>query len=123
MGCFYEKTKKPLLVYVLFDTKSNKLLSFQYVRWHSKLDPGVIDIQNWEIDYVEAIEISKEFYSETDGFRYDSILIETNNSFPFEDEDWEDWCMDLYDEQTANRYSTRIDPYTGEITSHSIWKF
>ncbi len=118
-----KKQKKSLLVYVVLDTKNNKLLSFEYVRWHSKLDPGVIDIQNWEIDYTEAVEISKEFYSKTDGFRFDSAHIQTNNSFPSEDEDWEDWCMDLYDEQSVNRYYTRVDPYTGEITQHSIWEY
>lgn len=118
-----KKQKKPLLVYVDFDTKNNELLSFKYVSWHSKLDPGIINIQNWKIDYAEAIEISKEFYSETDGFRYDSILIYTCNSHPFEDEDWEDWSVTFRDFQSKRNYNTRIEPYTGEILNHGIWKW
>ena len=117
-----EKNKeKPLLVYVNFDTKSYKLLSFRYTAWNSKLHPGFINIPNWKIDYAEAIEISKGFYSKTDGFRYDSIRIHTCNSYPFEDEDWEDWFVVLYDEQNNKNYYTRIEPYTGEVLIHSIW--
>ena len=114
-----KKQKKPLLVYVDFDTKSNKLLSFDYTSWHSKLDPGIINIQNWKIDYAEAIEISEEFYSETDGFTYDSVQINTCNSHKDKPEDW---FVVLNDDQSKKRYYTRIDPYTGEIFVHSIWK-
>lgn len=115
-----KKQKKPLLVYVDFDTKNNKLLSFKYVSWHSKLDPGLINLQNWKIDYAEAIEISKAFYSETDGFRYDDILIETINSFPATDEDW---SVAFRDFQSKRNYNTHIDPYTEEILYHGIWKW
>ena len=118
-----KKQKKPLLVYVDFDTKNDKLLSFKYVSWHSKLYPGLINLQNWKIDYAEAIEISKEFYSETDGFRYDDVLIETIDSFPATDEDWEDWSVAFRDYQSKRNYNTHIDPYTGEILNHGIGKW
>ncbi|MBR5542607.1 MAG: hypothetical protein IKU65_00735, partial [Oscillospiraceae bacterium] len=85
----------------------------------SKLDPGIINIQNWKIDYAEAIEISEEFYSETDGFTYDSVQINTCNSHKDKPEDW---FVVLNDDQSKKRYYTRIDPYTGEIFVHSIWK-
>lgn len=114
-----KKQKKPLLVYVDFDTKNNKLLSFQYVTWNSKAHPGVINMHKWKIDYEEAIELSKEFYSKTQGFRYDSVWIETCNSHKEKDEDW---SVILNDEQSWKRYYTRIDPYTGEIFVHSIWE-
>lgn len=84
------------------------------------MDPGIINFQDWEIDYAEAIEISEEFFSQTDGFRYDQIIIQTVDSHPSNDEDWEDWMVDLYDDQNKKQYYTRIDPYTGEITIHSI---
>lgn len=115
--------KKPLLVYVKFDTRNNKLLSFKYVNWHSKLDPGIIYFQDWKIDYAEAIEISEKFFSQTDGFRYDRVLIFSCNSFPSKDEDWEDWFVDIFDEQGNKKYYTRIDPYTGEILRHGIYKY
>ena len=118
-----KKQKKPLLVYVDFDTKNNKLLSFKYVSWHSKLDPGVINIHNWGIDYAEAIEISKELHSKTDGFRYDDVIIRTDNSHPFEDEDWEVWSVAFRDYQSKKNYDTRIEPYIGEILNHGIWKW
>lgn len=115
-----KKEKKPLLVYVDFDTKSNKLLSFHYNNWHSKLDPGIINFQDWEIDYAEAIELSEKFFSQTDGFRYDRIIMHTVDSHPSEDEDWEDWMVDFFDDQNKKKYYTRIDPCTGEILRHSI---
>ena len=118
-----KKQRKPLLVDVDFDTKSNKLLSFQYNNWHSKLDPGIINFQDWEIDYAEAVEISEKFFSQTDGFRYDRVLIKTCNSHPFKDEDWEDWSVDFFDDQNKKKYYTRIDPYTGEILRHSTSEY
>lgn len=116
-----KKQKKPLLVYVDFDTKNNKFLSFKYNHYHSKLDPGIINYDDWEIDYAEAIEISKEFYSKTEGFRYDDVIIETCNAFPSKDEVWEDWDVVFRDKQSGKFYSTRIDPYTGEILNHGSW--
>lgn len=115
--------KKPMISYVKFDTKSNKLLYLKYAGWDSKLHPGFIDIQNWKIDYAEALEISKEFYSKTAGFRYDDVIIRTCNSYPFEDEDWEDWSLLFRDYQNEKNYCTRIEPYTGEILNHSIWEW
>ena len=115
--------KKPMLAYVKFDTKSNKLLYFKYVGWDSKLHPGFIDIQNWKIDYAEALEISKEFHSKTEGFRYEDVIIKTCNSHPFEDEDWEDWSVVFRDFRNGKNYETRIDPYTGEILDHGIWEW
>jgi len=117
-----KKQKRPWLVYVNFDTKNNKLLSFKYVNWHSKLDPGIINIQNWGIDYAEAIEITKEFYSKTEGFRYDDVIIRTCNSHPSEDEDWENWAVVFRDYRNKKIYDTRIEPYTGEILRHSSWE-
>lgn len=118
-----KKQRKPLLVYVDFDTKSNKLLSFNYNGWHSKLDPGIINFQDWKIDHTEAIEISERFFSEADGFRYDRVLIYSCNSHPFKDEYWEDWSVSLYDDKGKKKYYTRIDPYTGEILRHSISEY
>ena len=115
-----KKEKKPLLVDVDFDTKSNKFLSFYYQGWYSDLDPGIINFQDWEIDYAEAIELSEKFFSQTDGFRYDRIIMYTVDSHPSEDEDWEDWMVDLYDDQNKKKYYARIESYTGEILRHSI---
>ena len=115
-----KKQRKPLLAYVDFDTKNNKLLSYNYVSWHSKLDPGLISFQDWEIDYAEAIEISEKFFSQTDDFRYDSVLIESYNPHPSKDENGEDWLVNFFDDQGEKKYYTRVDPYTGEITVHSI---
>ena len=112
--------KKPMLVYVEFDTKSNKLLRFNYVSWDSKLHPGIINLQNWKVDYAETIEITKEFYSKTGGFRYDEAIIRTCNSYP-DQEYWEDWLLTFYDMRNGKKYHIRIDPYTGEITSHGIF--
>ena len=118
-----KKEKKPLLVDVDFDTKSNKLLSFNYVSWHSKLDPGLINFQDWEIDYTEAIEISKEFFSQAAGLRFDRILMYTVNSHPSKDKDWEAWMVDFFDDQNKKKYYARIEPYTGEILRHSISEY
>ena len=117
-----KKERKPQLVYVKFDTKSNKLLSFYYQGWYSDLDPGVINFQDWEIDYAEAIEISEKFFSQADGFRYDRVWMFTVNSHPSEDEDWEDWVVVLDDDQGEKRYRAHIDPYTGDVLLHSISK-
>ncbi len=115
--------KKPMIVFVYLDTKINKLLRLEYAGWDSKLHPGFIDIQNWKIDYAEALEISKEFYSKTAGFRYDDVIIETCNPYPSEDEDWEDWSVVFRDYQNRKNYYTRIEPYTGEILRHSSWEW
>ena len=117
-----KKERKPQLVYVKFDTKSNKLLSFYYQGWQSKSDPGIINFQDWAIDYTEAIEISEKFFSQADGFRYDRVWMYTVDSHPSEDEDWEVWMVDLLDDQGEKRYYARIDPYTGDVLLHSISK-
>lgn len=113
--------KKPMIVFVDFDTKNNKLLRFNYAGRDSKLHPGFIDIQNWKIDYAEAIEIAKELHSKTEGFRYDDITIESCNPYPYEAEDGEFWSVLLYDFQSTTHYNTHIDPYTGEVIGHGNW--
>lgn len=118
-----KEQKKPMLVYVNFDTKSNKLLDFKYADWHSKLDPGIINIQNWKIDYAEAFEISKEFHSKTDGFRYDDVIIRSYDSYPVADEEKEVWVVSFCDIPGEKNYNTRIDPYTGEVLNHGIWDY
>jgi len=114
--------ENPMIACVQFDTKNNKLLHFEYEGRDSKLHPGFIDIQNWKIDYAEALEISKEFYSKTEGFRYDDVIIRTCNSHPSEDEDWENWAVVFRDYRNKKIYDTRIEPYTGEILRHSSWE-
>ena len=63
---------------------------------------------------------SEKFFSQTDDFRYDSVLIESYNPHPSKDENGEDWLVDFFDDQGKKKYYTRVDPYTGEITVHSI---
>ena len=119
VGLVEKGKKRPQIAYVKFDTKNNMLLNFYYYGYETKVYPGIIDFQNWKIDYEDAIEISEEFYSETEGFQYDSVLIETNDSYRGE-EGWEVWRVLFYDYQNEKRYYTHIDPYTGGVLDHEV---
>ena len=119
---FVEKdNKKPRVVFAYLDTNEGVISKLQDYGRESKLYPGIINLREWSIDSTDAVLITKDFFKNDYGFRYDEIWIYTYNDYLADSSKGEErWLVYLTDKQNDIRYSTRIDPYSGEVISHSV---
>jgi len=103
------------------DTQEGILYKFQDLGRESKLYPGVIDLQDWEIDSTDAVRIFEEFFCDDEDFLYDEIRLYTYSDSLIDYQGKEEyWMVSLIDEEKNICYNIRINAYSGEITSHTI---
>jgi hypothetical protein len=89
-----------------------------------KLNPGAIHLQDWNIDSTDAVKIAEEFFSSTEGFRYDEVYLYTANTTGLEGNSngEERWRVKLRDRKNEITYNLWIDVYTGEALSDNMQK-
>ena len=118
---FVEKDhEKPILLFARLDTREMVFYKIEDYARESKLNPGIINFRDWIIDSTDALRLTEEFFSTDPDFQYNRIWLNTySNSFIWRQGDVEEWHVYLTDDENDIRYSTHINPYSGEITSHS----
>jgi hypothetical protein len=105
-------TTSPNVIAVTVDTIENKIVNIKKMGSNSKLDPGRIDFNQWKIDSDEAFRITESIFKAQNGFRYDEIIIRTNNIYLHDNEVWK---IKMYDFNNKIEYRSTISPYSGEV--------
>jgi hypothetical protein len=100
------------VIEVIFDTLNNKLEKIKYLGSDSKVDPGILLIDEWSVNSNEALEIALGIYGDKED-NFDSIYLKTNNLRNY-------WVVLLF--KNNIRYFVEVDPYSGEIISHGKQK-
>ena len=108
------------VIFAYLDTWEGVFYKFEDYGRESKLYPGVIHLEDWMVDSTDAVRISEDFYNDNKKFRYDSIWLKTFSNYFGSVETWEVYLRDV---ENNVRYETSIDPYSGEVRSHSIRDF
>lgn len=103
---------EPNVIEVEINTVENKIVSLNRMGSNSKLDPGRIEFHNWNIDSDEAFRIIEDIFKSQSGFRYDKVIIASNNIYLY---DKEVWKVKMYDFNNKLEYRGTINPYTGEV--------
>lgn len=107
------KNNVPNLITVNINTKENKIDRIISQERDTKIVPGEIDIENWNIDSTDAIDIATKQIKKSDSnFTFDYIYINGNNNYR---DGVEVWNITLFNTITGKAYITKIDVYTGEI--------
>jgi len=104
-----ENTK---VIFADLDTRRSIFHRFSDQGRESKLNPGIIYIQNWKIDSKDAVRIAEDYISARENFRYDEIWLISVSYYRGNKEVW-----DVYLTNNNNdiRYNLTIDPYSGEV--------
>lgn len=100
------------IIYVKIDTENHKIKEVVRRGYDSKLDPGKINMEAWKVDSINAVKITEEFFSETNGFKYTHMILHTPNVMG------ESWSVSLRNKE--NIYDSHIDPKTGEVLYNNI---
>jgi hypothetical protein len=98
----------PHVIEVIFNTSNNKLEKIKYLGNDSKVDPGIVLIDEWNFNSNEALDIALEVYGDKED-NFDSIYIKTNNVRNY-------WVVLFF--KNNIRYFVEVDPYSGEVISH-----
>ena len=94
----------PNVIEVKFDTLQNKYIGIEKLGENSKLDPGWLNIDKWNIDSNQAYEITEGFFKVNKEF--ESALIYSNYIRDV-------WIVNLY--KNNKEYFAEIKPYNGNV--------
>lgn len=118
-----QNSDNPKIFKAALNTREGMLYEFTDWGRESKLYPGIIHLQNWNIDSTDAVRISEEFFRAEKDFRYDKIGLRSSDNFSIGDvANPERWSVYLSDYKNKIRYKAEIYAYTGEVLYHSIQK-
>lgn len=109
------KNGVPNIITVEVDTKGKRIIKIQRQERNSKIEPGRININNWNIDSKGLFDIVKENFDDVKDFEdFDlmPIYISGNNGYSGGIETWD---ISFYSIKSQKEYYLKVDPYTGEI--------
>lgn len=111
------KEDVPNIITVNVDTKANKIVSIIKQERNSKIEPELIELEQWNTDIKEVIEKAKEAFLLEGDTHFQHIYI--SNSYLGEEKRpvWSITCFDIIEQKG---YSIDIDVYTGEQLNPKI---
>lgn len=119
---WYKDEKKnrkgvPNIITVEYDTKQRKIIRIVNQVRDSKIVPGILNIDKWNIDSNEAINIAKNTFDKLNDFEFTVAHLSVNKLY---NDSKEKWSVNLYNENNKKAYHLEIDVYTGEIYRNEI---
>jgi hypothetical protein len=102
------------------DTVKQKLVNIKYLGNDSKINPGSLSINEWKIDSDVAIKIALKAFNNIRDFKYDKVIIHTNNNYHKKIELWE---VEFHDLEKNKKYWCTINPRDGLILHQGIKDF
>lgn len=107
----------PNIITVNVDTKANKIVSIIKQERNSKIEPQLIELDQWNVDIKEAIQKAKEAFLSEGDIHFQNIYI--SNRYLGE-EKRPVWSITCFDTIEQKGYSIDIDVYTGEQLNPKI---
>jgi uncharacterized protein (UPF0216 family) len=119
---WYKDEKKnrkgvPNIITVEYDTKQRKIIRIVNQVRDSKIVPGILNIDKWNIDSNEAFDIAKNTFDKLSDFEFTVAHIFVDKLY---NDSKEKWSVNLYNENNKKAYHLEIDVYTGEIYRNEI---
>jgi uncharacterized protein (UPF0216 family) len=119
---WYKDEKKnrkgvPNIITVEYDTKQRKIIRIVNQVRESKIVPGILNIDKWNIDSNEAFDIAKNTFDKLSDFEFTVAHIFVDKLY---NDSKEKWSVNLYNENNKKAYHLEIDVYTGEIYRNEI---
>ena len=119
---WYKDDKKnrkgvPNIITVEFDTKEKKIIRIAKQVRDSKIEPDVINIEKWNLDSSDILNISKEKFPELKDSNITLVHISGNKLFA---DTKEFWRLNIWVEESKRSYHIKVDPYTGEVFSSEV---
>ncbi|MFC3800870.1 hypothetical protein [Cohnella sp. GCM10012308] len=109
----------PSVVEIAIDTIGMKVVQLSELGKGSKIDPGMIHIENWKVDSQEAILLAKEEITKKYHIsRIDSIHVDTNNASISKRDSWS-----IVVSSNAGRYFAYIDVLSKDITVGKVTEY
>lgn len=103
----------PLVFAVKLDSESKDTAVVHYVGKHTKLYPGVIDLDKYVIDSDEAVTIAeKELNQRYEDFKYDRVIAHTS-----EDIVNNCWSVLFINSEEQCNYYLHVNPVDGSVSS------
>lgn len=104
--------KVPNIVTIEIDTKNKRILSIIDQVDDSKIEPGIINIEEWSIDSSDAIELAKKIYKNYNDFDFTTVYLSGTQIL---ENGPEKWKIGFFNQDTLKAFTIDIDPYTGKV--------
>jgi hypothetical protein len=114
---YKDKNGAPNIITVEIDTQKKKILRIIKQERNTKLDPGIINIEDWSIDSNDAVDIARNAFRDVRDFDFTLVYLSGNN---FAKGGRETWDVSLINEKNNNAYYLEIDAYSGEVYKKEI---
>lgn len=107
-----DKNGVPNIITVKIDTSTKKIIRIVKQERNTKIEPGIIHIDNWSIDSPKAIDIALECIIKDVDFDYTSVYLYGSDIYL---DGKEIWDVELYNKNNKKSAYVKIDAYTGEV--------
>lgn len=107
-----DKNGVPNIITVKVDTTTKKIIRIVKQERNSKIEPGIINIDNWSIDSSKAIDIALECIKKDINFDFTSAYLSGSDIYL---DGKEIWDVTLFNENSKKSVYVKIDVYTGDV--------
>lgn len=103
----------PNVIEVIVNTAEHKIVGIEELGSGSDVNPGKIELAQWKVDSVEAVELAKKELEYPAEFKPDQLMILSDNKGEFHKGDV--WMITMLDKKQNLAHDVVVDAMTGEV--------